>query len=152
MARSAGDFRESDGQEYSPDHCALLVKSFVLYGATLRDRTGGLLITNHGPTKHQQLSDVARDLDPLRDVAMDQRVSPEIGLDRRNPSQPLYAQGGHSIGHSRTFGDIVISESDRAQVVSLFKRGANPEYIRAEICSLKLWEVYAVIAQHLHEG
>jgi hypothetical protein len=80
---------------------------------------------------------------------MDQRVSAEVGPNRSNPSQPLYAQGGHSIGHSRTFVYVAVSESDRAKIVSLYKRGANPEYILAEVDDAKLWEVYAVIGVHL---
>jgi hypothetical protein len=85
-------------------------------------------------------------------VANDQRVGGEIAPNRGNPSQPLSAQGGHSIGHSRDGRDGAVSEADWLAVVSLFEAGASPDKIQAEIGRLELWQVYGVIAQHLHDS
>src|SRR5438046_9632665 len=63
-------------------------------------RTTDLLVPNLESIKNQQLSSGRSGCDPLLHVPTAEQVSSEIEPERSNPSQRLYAEAGHSIGHS----------------------------------------------------
>lgn len=133
-------------------------------------RTTDLLVPNQELTKDQQLSNGHIGCDPLLHVPTAEQGSGEIEPERSNASQRLYAETGHSIGHSPAFEIFAAASPNSAlvnttrpllgdqisgtcvpinSVVQAFLDGRRPEEIQAEQPTLRLSQVYALIAFYL---
>jgi hypothetical protein len=130
--------------------------------------------SNHRPpgpepetASNQQLSANCTDRDPLLQAPIPQSVSRESDSDRSNGSQRVYAQTGHSIGHSPAIENspstgLCVSQLiaplagggrnldlEIGSVVEAFLKGKNPDEIHAERQNLRLSQVYGIISLYL---
>jgi hypothetical protein len=102
--------------------------------------------------------------DPLLQVPSAQSLTGEAHFDHSKRSQPLYAETGHSIGHSpadENCGACAVAPStlhatigkssaeDIEFVIRFWRDGLRPEEIQAKHPKLPLSKVYGLIAVHL---
>ena len=126
-------------------------------------RTTDLLVPNQELTKIQQLSSGHSGCDALLQAPTAQSVTREMELDRNKRSQHLYAQTGHTIGHStlpETFGfdhpgpsdkDGISGDIATRSVVQAFLDGKRPEEIHGAYPTIRLSQIYAMIALYLDQ-
>jgi hypothetical protein len=115
-------------------------------------RTTDLLVPNQGPTPDQQLSADHRSCDSLLLVDTSQQLKVETGPECSNLSQPLYAQTGHSIGHSPDISSIIDRSVPSDVIIRDFLQGKYPEEMCAKNPGLRLWQAYGVIALFLRSS
>jgi uncharacterized protein (DUF433 family) len=128
-------------------------------------RTTDLLVPNQELTQDQQLSNRHCGCDPLLHVPTAERVSGESELGRGSGSQRLHAETGHSRNIRRGCPNsapvnttrpslgarISVTSVSINSVIYSFLDGRRPEEIQAEHPTLRLSQVYALIAFYLEQ-